>query len=302
MDHFNDLSVFSAVAETRSFAAAARRLGASTSGISKSINRLEDQLGTRLFTRTTRRVALTTEGERFYARCRDILEALAEAKAELTDARTLLQGRIRIDMPIVFGERHVLPLLAAFRAKHPGVDMDIHLSDTMTNLVEENIDLAIRFGELADSSIKAKPIRLSRLITCASPDYLAQHGTPKRIDDLKEHQCLWFQFRATGRLYRWRFRVSGTETEFTPRLGVTVNDGAAHRRLASLGVGIIQDLDTNVQQELDAGTLVEVLKPFRTEGFPLSIVWPAGPYQTRRVRVLVEHLAEGLQQKRAERR
>jgi LysR family transcriptional regulator, regulator for bpeEF and oprC len=298
MDPFNDLAVFAAVAETRAFSAAARRIGASTSGVSKSINRLEEELGVRLFTRTTRRVALTAEGEQFYPRCRDILEALSEAKAELGEASAALRGRIRIDMPIVFGERHVLPLLAGFRAEHPGVDLEIKLSDTITNLVEDNIDIAVRFGDLADSRIKAKRIGLSRLVTCASPQYLTKHGWPQNISDLERHQCLSFQFRTTGRLYRWRFKANGTALEFAPRLGITVNDGAAYRQLALLGTGIIQDLDTSVQQELEAGTLVEVLKPFSSEGFPLSIVWPDGHHQTRRVRILIDHLTSGLQRGR----
>jgi LysR family transcriptional regulator, regulator for bpeEF and oprC len=294
MDQFNDLASFVAVAETMAFASAARRLGASTSGVSKSINRLEKRLGVRLFTRTTRRVALTAEGKLYYARSRDILEALADAEGELADASKALKGRIRIDMPIVFGERHVIPLLAAFKQLHPGVDLDIMLSDTITNLVEDSIDVAIRFGDLGDSRIMARKIGICRLITCASPAYLKANGTPKTINDLSSHTCVTFQFRSSGRSHNWRFSSKGKTVEKETSTSLVVNDGSAHRRLAFLGAGIVQDLNVNVAEEIANGSLIEILKSHSVEAFPLSIVWPAGRHQTKRVRELVDYLHQNL--------
>jgi LysR family transcriptional regulator, regulator for bpeEF and oprC len=294
MDQFNDLACFVAVAETRAFAGAARRLGASTSGVSKSINRLEERLGVRLFTRTTRRVALTAEGQLYYARSRDILEALAEAEGELADASAALKGRIRIDMPIVFGERHIIPLLTAFRERHPGVELDIRLSDTITNLVEDNIDVAVRFGDLGDSRIMAKKLGVCRLITCASPAYLKARGTPKTIDDLSSHVCITFQFRSSGRSFNWRFSANGKTVEIDTSTSLLINDGSAYRRLALLGAGIVQDLNVNVAEEIANGSLIEILKPHSVKAFPLSIVWPAGRHQTKRVRELVDYLQQNL--------
>ncbi len=291
MEQFNDLACFVAVAETKAFAAAARRLSASTSGVSKSINRLEERLGVRLFTRTTRRVALTSEGEGFYARSREILEALADAENELTDASTALRGRIRIDMPIVFGERHILPLLVEFRNLHPRVDLDIRMSDTITNLVEENIDIAFRFGEGRDSRTIAKQLSLARLVTCASPEYIARKGKPLSIAELEEHDCIAYQFRSSQRVFKWRFVANGVEVEQEPHTGLVVNDGAAHRRLALLGAGIIQDLNFTVDQEIASGSLVEILKTHSVKAFPLSIVWPSGRHQPKRVRALIDFLA-----------
>jgi LysR family transcriptional regulator, regulator for bpeEF and oprC len=294
MEQFNDLSAFVAVAETKAFASAARRLTASTSGVSKSINRLEQRLGIRLFTRTTRRVALTAEGEQFYARSRDILEALADAESELTDASLALRGRIRIDMPVVFGERHGIPALMVFREQHPGVELDIRLSDSVTNLVEEKIDLAIRFGKLGDSRIKAKRLGIGRLVTCASPSYFDKRGKPQTISDLKVHDCIAYQFRSSQRLFNWRFLANGSVIEIEPKTSIIVNDGAAHRRLALLGAGIIQDLDYSVGEEIKSGHLIEVLSAHSTPAFPLTLIWAAGRYQTRRVRALIDFLSAKL--------
>jgi LysR family transcriptional regulator, regulator for bpeEF and oprC len=294
MDQLNDLASFAAVAETKGFAAAARRLGVSTAGVSKSVIRLEERLKVRLFTRTTRRVALTPEGERFYARCRVILDDLSEAENEITDATMALSGRIRIDMPIVYGERHVLPILAAFRTNNPRIELDIRMSDTFTDLIEEGVDLALRFGDMDDRRFVAKRLRPSRLVTCAAPAYFAERGTPKTLDDLSKHSCLTFLFRSSGRPFRWRFKLAGQSIDIDPQQGLSVNDGAAHRKLALLGLGIIQDLHATVDQELQAGSLVECLKPYATTAFPLSIVWPAGRHQSRRVRALIDVLAREL--------
>jgi LysR family transcriptional regulator, regulator for bpeEF and oprC len=292
MDQFSDLAAFAAVAEMKAFASAARRLGVSTSGVSKSVNRLEDRLGVRLFTRTTRRVALTAEGENFYGRSREILDALMEAESELRDATSAIRGRIRIDMPLVFGERHVLPLLAQFRVENPDVFFDARLSDSISNLVEDNMDLAIRFGELSD--IKAIPIGPSRLVTCATPAYLARFGTPKSVADLERHKCISFQLPETGRIYRWRFKGKSEDVIYLPPLQNSVNDISAYHRLALLDEGLIQDLQLNLIAEIAQRRLVEVLKSVSASAFPLAIVWPAGRHQTRRVRALIDFLRPAL--------
>jgi LysR family transcriptional regulator, regulator for bpeEF and oprC len=294
MDHLNDLGCFAAVAETKGFAPAARRLGLSTAGVSKSVIRLEARLGVRLFTRTTRRVALTAEGERFYLRCKTILEDVAAAESEIIDTAKTLKGRIRIDMPITYGERHVLPLLAEFKKTNPEITLDIRMSDTFTNLVEEGVDLAIRFGDLNDSRLKVRKLRGTRLVTCASPAYLSKHGVPLNIVDLGQHVCVSFVFRSSGRQFQWRFKAAGRTVEFNPQQGLAVNDGGANRRLALLGACLIQDLDVNVAQELAAGDLFEVLETFSTEAFPIAIVWPAGRHQPTRVRALIDHLTHAL--------
>jgi LysR family transcriptional regulator, regulator for bpeEF and oprC len=295
VDQINDLAGFVAVAETNSFAAAARRLSITTAGVSKSVLRLEARLGVRLFTRTTRRVALTSEGERFYARSRDILESLAEAEAEIKDAATDIRGRIRIDMPAVFGDRYVLPELAKFRDQHPGVMFDIRMSDTISNLVEENVDLAVRFGDLSDSRLKFRNIGPSRMATCASPAYLAKRGVPKSVDDLSKHDCISFVFRSSGRAYKWRFNVDGATTEFQPNTNHAVNDILAYHRLALLGEGIIQDLASNLLDDVSSGRLVEILKHNSADAFPLALVWPAGRHQTQRVCALIDFLTPQLQ-------
>ncbi|MGL4488366.1 MAG: LysR family transcriptional regulator [Rhizobiaceae bacterium] len=290
MNQLNDLACFVAVAETLGFAPAARRLGASTAGVSKSVLRLEDRLKVRLFTRTTRRVALTEEGKTFYRRCRAILEDIAQAESEVLDTSQALQGRVRIDMPIVFGERHVVPVLAEFHALHPEIQLHIRLSDTFSDLIEEGIDLALRFGELDDRRFVAKQLGIQRLVTCASPAYLLAHGTPGSLEDLENHVCIALSFRSTGRVFNWRFASSA----FHPPELIVVNDGAAYRRLALLGCGIVQDLEANVREELQNGWLIELFEPHSVAAFPLSIVWPGGRKQPHRVRALIDYLTTEL--------
>jgi LysR family transcriptional regulator, regulator for bpeEF and oprC len=294
MYQLDDLASFIAVAETKGFATAARRLGLSTAGVSKSVLRMEERLKVRLFTRTTRRVTLTPEGERFYSRCRVILDDLSDAESEITDTTSILRGRIRFDMPITYGQRHVLPALMTFRARHPQVELDLRLTDTMTNLVEEGVDVALRFGDLHDSRFIARNLGSPRLVTCASPSYLAERGIPRTLDDLSHHTCMSFLMQGSGRLLRWRFEVEGKVIELNRKQDLIVNDGGAHRRLALLGAGLIQELDWNVAEELANGSLVECLAAFSSRAFPLAIIWPAGRYQPRRVRALIDHLLENL--------
>jgi DNA-binding transcriptional LysR family regulator len=293
MHQLNDLASFTAVAETKGFTPAVRRLGISTAGVSKGVLRLEERLNS-LFTRTTRRVALTPDGIRYYARCKAILEALAEAESEITDAASALRGRIRIDMPITYGERHVLPVLAEFKIEHPHVDLDIRLADTYSNLVDEGIDIAIRFGGRDDNRFVARKLGLCRLVTCAAPNYFTKYGTPKTLDDVAQHSCIGYRMRSSGHLFRWRFKNGSETVELDATQSVAVDDGAGYRRLALLGAGLVQDLHVNVAEELAAGTLVECLKKHSSPAFPLAVIWPAGRHQPHRVRVLVDRLIAAL--------
>ncbi len=290
----NDLTSFVAVAETSGFASAAKRLSVSKAGVSKSITRLEERLSVRLFTRTTRQIALTPEGQRFYRRCRAILDELQEAERDVADMAGALSGRICIDMPSIFGECHVLPILADFKQQHPGIELDIRLSDNFTDLIQEGIDLAVRFGELTDSRLVGRVLKKPVLVTCATPDYFTKHGMPQTIEDLDRHSCIGFKFRSTGRAFIWRFESAGEAIGFMPKAGISVNDSAAYRQMALLGSGIIQDLDVNLQASIADGRLLTCLPQNQVSAFPINLVWPAGRYQPIRVRELINALISKL--------
>ncbi len=294
MEQLNDLAVFVAVAETSGFSAAARRLGVTTSGISKSVGRLEERLGVRLFTRTTRRVALTEEGARFYDRARRILADIADAEEDIKASAGTLRGRIRIDMPVLFGQKFVLPLLLRFRSQYPAIDLGMRFHDEVRNLVAAGVDLAIRMGDLADSDLYARTIGRTQFITMASPAYLDAHGAPRTIDDLDEHICAAYYMKSSGRLFRWRFRDKGKLRYYDPPLRLAVNDGHAYHMVARSGLALVQDLAFHFAADLQSGELVQVLKRHVAPGLPISIIYPEGRHLPKRVRALLDYLIAGL--------
>lgn len=287
MDQISDLAAFRAVAETRSFSASARRLRLTTAGVSKAVIRLETRLGVRLFTRTTRRVVPTAEGEEFYVRACDVLDRLAEAEAEVGSGVRALAGEVRIAAPVLIGQQVLAPILADFRRSHPDIVLDVRLSDAFADLVGGGVDLALRFGELEDSGLVARRLASTRFVTCASPDYLARHGTPATADDLSGHPCVTYVVQGSGRPFPWRFAGGVT---FAPGRAVLVGDGGANRAFAITGSGLIQEIDVAVRPDLRSGALVEVLADQSASGPPLSLLQPAGRFVPRRVRAVADRL------------
>ncbi|WP_159804222.1 LysR family transcriptional regulator [Litoreibacter roseus] len=290
MDQLNDHSVFAAVTEAGGFSSAARRLGITASGASKSVGRLEARLGVRLFTRTTRKVSLTEEGQQFYARVRAILDDISEAEAEIQNTRADLRGRVRIDMPAMLGQGVVMGHLLDFKRTHPGVDLDIRFNDHISDLVEQGIDLAFRIGELPDTSLHARKVMDTTWLTCAAPGYLDRHGPPERPADLGDHSCASYIFKGSGRAFQWRFTINDRPVRFEPPQHLCVNDGNAYLAVARSGLAIVQDLDFNLTADLKGGTLVEVMQTFKSAGPPVSIVYPDGRHLPRRVRAVFDHL------------
>ena len=287
-----DLAAFAAVAEARGFGAAARRLGVTTAAVSKAVIRLEARLGVRLLTRTTRRVVPTPEGEALHARARDILERIAEAEAEARGDTGALAGRVRLAAPVLLGQGPVARILAAFSAEHPGVVLDVRLSDSFADVVAEGLDLVLRLGEPADSRLMARRLANTSFVTCASPDYLARHGRPRTLDELRGHARIGYVVQRTGRVFAWRFRdANGREVEIAPEpLRVAVGDGGANRAFALAGAGLIQEVSLAVADDLAAGRLVQVLADQTANGPPLFLLQPAGRFVPLRARALAEHL------------
>ena len=199
MDHLSGLLAFVHAAEARSFTRAAHRLGISPSGISKAISRLESRHGVRLLQRTARSITLTPEGSAYYERCKKILADLEEAEHVLTDAHKSPRGLLRITLPLSIGRLHFARMLPEFARQYSEVQLEVHVSDRMTDLVEEKFDVAIRIGKLSDSRLVARRLASGTLTTCATPSYLKRHGVPKRPEDLLQHNCIQFEVPNTGR-------------------------------------------------------------------------------------------------------
>jgi LysR family transcriptional regulator for bpeEF and oprC len=190
MQDLRTLAIFVKVSERRSFVRAAADLGITQSGVSNAISRLEDQLGVRLLARTTRRVSLTEDGAAFYERCRQVLADLEEAELVLKEVRLRPVGRLRIDMPVSFGRLKVVPLLGAFQAQYPDIKLALSFTDRYVDLIEEGIDVSVRFGELQDSTLIARRLTQAQFRVVAAPSYFAKHGRPRKPEDLAAHNCL----------------------------------------------------------------------------------------------------------------
>lgn len=288
----SELETFCAVFETGSFTAAARRLGVTAAATSKSVLALEKRLGVRLFERTTRALRPTEAGESLHRRVAPALGEIHEAEEAVTSARHALRGAIRLDVPVTAG-LHLLPEpLARFRQRHPEIDLTLTSADGYTDLVAEKVDVALRMDVLAPSGLVARPLGRTRLHTCASPAYLTRRGEPRRVEDLAAHDCIAYRSQSDGRVFPWRFRVGRTVREWTPPVGLCVNDGGANRALAIAGAGVIQDLGFSLVDDVRAGLLVPILPRTAAPALPVSLLHASGRHVPARVRALLDFLAQ----------
>lgn len=289
----HSLQQFIAFAETAkrgSFAAAARELGGAPSTLAKAVARLEAALGVKLFHRTTRQVTLTPDGERLFQRCQRVLAEVEDLQAEAAGTRAELAGPLRVDLPITYGRRFVLPLLADLARQHPRLELDVRLNDGWADLVRDRIDLALRVGQLRDSTLVARRIDRQVLVLCASPAYLAERGTPRRVEDLSQHAAIRFRLPSSGRNRPWQFRQRGQAVELDPVAAVRVNDGEGLVEAARLGLGLCQVPDYMAADEIARGELVEVMPAHRPEAAPISVVVPSGRLLPARVRAAIDAL------------
>jgi DNA-binding transcriptional LysR family regulator len=254
------------------------------------VSRLEAQLGLRLFHRTTRQVSLTPDGERLFLRCQRVLAELDELQTDASGARAAPSGTLRIDLPIVFGRKLLLPLLAELARRHPALELDVRLSDAYADLVKDGIDLAVRAGTLRDSTLVARRFASQDLVLCAAPSYLAQRGTPRRVDELSGHDAIVFRMPTSGRDRPWQLSVDGRVVSLQPLARLRLNDGEAMVQAACLSMGIVQVPDYMVNDEIEAGALVELLPRHRPPTLPIHAVIPANRMVPPRVRALLDAL------------
>jgi DNA-binding transcriptional LysR family regulator len=291
MDRFAAMQVFAKVVEHGSFARAAERLAISTSACSRQVAELEAHLDVRLLNRTTRRLSLTESGQAFYERCVQVLADLAEAEQAATMSAARPRGTLKLTCGISFGVRHIARLVGAFVARHPEVRFDVQLSDRFVDLVEEGFDLAIRIGESPTQNLIARKLGETRLVPCAAPVYLREHGAPGTPADLAQHACLTYEYlpqRGT-----WRFQdVAGGEHAVRVAGPVHANNGDLLAAAAVEGIGIAMEPDFIVDADVAAGRLVRVLADYVPAPTNVYAVYPSRRHLSAKVRAFVDFLAE----------
>jgi DNA-binding transcriptional LysR family regulator len=291
MDTPSEMKAFVRAVELGGFSAAARDLDLTPSALSKLTTRLEDRLGVRLMNRTTRKLALTAEGEAYFASAKRILTQIAEAEAEVTQFAAHPKGLLRVNVGVAFGLHQLAPALPRFLQRYPDVELDITVTDRLVDLVEEGADVAIRNGVLRDSSLIAKKICDLHRVICASPAYLKAHGVPNSPAQLLEHNCI--SISGAPQLRRWPFDTP-TGIEYVEVGGnVSANNAETLLQLAATGVGIIRLTDVIVGDGIRAGWLTPVLTDVHhVEPVPLSAVFPHGKHKSPRVAAFVNFLVE----------
>ncbi len=290
MDSTSDLRVFVRVMDRGSFSNAAKDLGITPSAVSKLISRLEDRLGVRLLERSTRRLALTPEGETFLSRARRIVADIDEAEAEVMQARGAPRGRLRINSGTAFGLHQLTPALADFLARYPEIDIELSITDRLVDLIEEQADIAVRSGHIPEGPLIQRKVADLQRVICAAPSYLKRRGTPREAAELKDHDCIVV---AGPGLNRWPFKSrSGVDVvEVRPR--VSTDDAEAALRLAIAGAGIVRLSDVIVGGPLRDGELTALLTDSHyVEPFPLAAIYPAGRQRLPRVAVFIAFLME----------
>lgn len=281
---------FIAVANEGSFSRAADRLGIGRSAVSRSVQKLESQLGARLFLRTTRSTAITREGELFYESCRPGVERILHAMEEMRDLREgPPQGQLKISAPYGFGRKVVAPLMAEFRTLYPSVALELLLEERAIDLTTDRVDVAFRDGRLEDSQVIAKQLIPMRMQVCASPDYVRRHGLPESVDDLSAHACI-NQRLANGRLQSWDFKIGGHARSITPHADIVVNDPSLALCAVLDGEGLAQLPAYQVCDALRAGTLLACLAHLAPDDRGHYLCYLSRQHLPKRIRVFIDFM------------
>ena len=293
MDKFQEMASFVAVVEAGSFVGAADAIGLSKAAVSRHVAELEQRLGARLLQRTTRRLSLTDDGQLFFARAKEMLAAVDEAESEISSRSGEPSGRLRINAPLTFGVLHLAPLWPRFARLYPKVSLDIDLSDRVVDLVEEGYDLAVRITNLPNSQLVSRQLATTRMIACASPPYLAQHGTPEHPSDLAQHEVISYSYFAARD--EWTFTaVDDTSVVVRTHARIHANNGDTCRAAALEHQGIILQPDFLIADDLRRGALVELLPTWRAMTLGIHAVYPSRKHLPIKTRRLVDFLVEEL--------
>ena len=283
MDRIDLLQVFVRVAEAGSFTRAADRLGLPRATISTAVQQLETRLGSRLLHRTTRRVGLTPDGEVMLERARALVADMEDMEQQFLPGHGQVSGRLKVDVPSRIARRLIAPALPGFFERHPAIELELGSSDRAVDLVLEGVDCALRVGPLASSSLVARPLGHFTLINCASPAYLARHGTPRTPVDLPQHMAVNYASPTSGRAAPWEWQRDGETASLRMRSQVAANNAETYIACALAGLGLIQIPAYDVREHLAARELIEVLTDARAEPLPVQLVYPHRRNLSRRV-------------------
>ena len=294
MDKFQEMKVFAAVVESGSFTRAADLLDISKAAVSRQVGELEERLGVRLLHRTTRKLSPTTEGDIFYARCRELLDNLAEAEAEIGSRQGEAAGLLKVNVPVSFGLMHLAQLWPALLARHPRLALDITLSDRVADLVEEGYDLAVRIGQLPASSLISRKLASTRLVLCASPGYLERRGTPHSPQELPAHDVISYSLFSSGENWTFSGKDGAVTIKVAPR--VRTNSGDTCRAAALQDQGIILQPSFIVGADLAAGRLVELMPAYRSSELGIYAVYPSRKFVSPKVRLTIDFLVDAFAQ------
>lgn len=293
MDRFTELQVFVAVADTEGFATAARKLGISAPVVTRTLANLEARLGAKLLTRTTRHVRVTDAGRRYLEDAKRILGELAEADDAVTGISGEPGGHLAITAPVLFGKMFVLPGLVDYLKRYPKMEINALFLDRVVNLVEEGIDIGIRIGELADSTMLARRVGKVRRVVCASPTYLTEHGIPQTPDELSQHTII----TANGLNASSDWKFINKTIKVKPRLSFATNDAAMEAAIA--GFGITRLLSYQIAPALESGKLNVILEDYDNAEIPIHIVHREGRYTSVKIRSFVDYMVERLTSNKA---
>lgn len=292
MDHLGGIGFFVKAAEANSFAGAAKGLGVTPSAVSKAVSRLEDRLGVQLFRRSTRSIDLTDDGRAFFDRARMGLSEIEAAEAFLLERRADPIGRLRISAPVVFAHRVVAPMLPEFCARYPRLEVEIHATDGLSDLIEDGFDVLIRTRTLPDSALIAKKLIDTRFVTAAAPNYLKRAGTPETLDDLASHACTAYVFPTTRRRFDWPFERNGETVTVEPAGAPAFTNADAMIAACEAGAGIVHLQDYMLHPSITTGRLVPILEQYASDGGPVSAVYLATRHLSPNVRSFVDFLSE----------
>lgn len=287
----NSIEMFCKAASLGSFTAAAELLGVTPAAVSRSVMRLEERLGLRLFARTTRKIKLTVDGRLYFEQCRQALDQIEEVERVITGNQEIPRGTLRVSVPTTYGHFRVLPLLPLYLDSYPEICVEIDVSNRNIDFVEEGFDLAIRLGNPSDSRLVARKLEDASLGVFASPKYLEQAGTPSTLEDLSNHRCIQFVLPSTGRPMPWIFKNQGKDVEYPFDSRVRCQeDVLACVTLAKHGGGLCQIYHFIVDKNEKNGELVEVLKPYSGRTRQFSILYPHNRHLSSKVRSFVDFI------------
>lgn len=299
MDRLTGLIAFARAGSLGNYTAAARSLSVSPSAVSKSIQRLERQLGVSLFTRTTRSLTLTPEGRELHERALKLVRDAEEIEQFAMTTRAEPSGTLRIAASLPIGMHVIASALPAFRARYPLVTIDLRLSDQFVDIIQEGIDVAVRIGDLADSRLLSRKLGSCKLCAFASPAYLAVRGKPAHPDDLAGHDTVSLRYQSSGQSFRWPFRMGDREIELAPASGITVDVSEALVAILVAGGGIGCTANFLAEPHVARGDLVAVLSDYAVERNNITVVWPESRRANPAVRAFVAMMDEAFRNKLA---